>query len=201
MSTSSDPTKGINVTYNADSLGEADELEILDDAGAVEAERIGGNRIRLKFKASGGGLPVASIDFGDDTTAAEDIWTRTGSRTVDMSQFPATLGAKVRSIVFKAVLENSHDTNDFYVEARLWDVTHDILVASTLLSNQAASARQQATEFTSPALAVGSANGEIREDVVGTYRAEFRLVQDAGTVQPEYRAILGNARLQILYEE
>jgi hypothetical protein len=199
----SDPTKGVNIVYNADSLGEVDEIEILDEAGAVEVQNISGNRLRMKFKQSGGGLPISTVDFGDDTTDAAETWTRAGSRTIDMSQFPAALGSKTRSVVFKVVLENSHDTNDFYVEARLWDATdgHDVLVADTLLSNEAEADRNIAVEFTSPELTVGSDPGNIRDDVVAIYRVEFRIVEDAGTVQPAYRAILGNARIQILYEE
>jgi hypothetical protein len=197
----SDPTKGVNVTYNEDSLGEADELELIDEAGSVEVERIGNHRVRIKFKASGGGLPVSNVDFGDDTTTAQEEWERAGSRSIDMSQFPATLGAKARSVLFKVVLENSHDTNDFYVEARLWDVTHDVLVAGTTLSNEGEADRNVAVEFTSGELTVGNAAGNIRSDEVTIYRVEFRIVEDAGVVQDSYRAILGNARVQFYYTE
>ncbi len=124
-------------------------------------------------------------------------WTRFGARAIDMAPYPIVTGY-TRLVQFVATLENTLASADWYAEARLFDVTHNVEVFNTLLSNSAETDRSVAKEFTSGYLVVGSASGNVRNDGVTIYSAQFRA---NGTITDEksQRAVIGNGRLRIFY--
>lgn len=142
--------------------------------------------------------PDDEIMFAVSDQATLTTFTRAGTpRKIDMNKYPPRVGDYVRKVYFVAVLENADHSLAYNAEVRLWDVTHDVLVAGTTLDNDAEPDRGIATEFKSAALTVGNAAGNIRNDATTMYRVEFRGV---GTVPGGERVVLSGARLAIDYE-
>lgn len=145
-------------------------------------------------------MQVAGFEliFAVESDTTQTTYARNGIRTIDMSKYPLGIGAYQRKVRFVAVLENSLHSLAFNAEVRLFDYTHGVLVANTTLDNTGAVDRSIATEYTSPILTVGNANGNIRNDVPTMYRCEFRAV--GALTPPLDRVVLGNAFLRISYE-
>lgn len=157
-----------------------------------------GNGDWTAFTAGGGGsdpLPI-EVFFSGEAETASTIFSREGVRSVDMSLYPATIGSLTRQVKFSVCLENSLDTTDYNVEARLFDLTHGVAITGTTFDNTAAPDRSIPTEFVSSALTVGSSAGNIRSDAPALYAVQFR---GDGALGPTDRAILSNAHIKILY--
>lgn len=118
------------------------------------------------------------------------VFTRVGCRTVDMSAFPATIGALNRHVKFVVSIDRSGASTS--VEAQLFDVTHVVAVTGTDLTSTSTTS----DEKTSADLTVGSGAGNIRNDVLTTY--EVQLKMNGGTPNID-QVFLTNARLVITY--
>jgi hypothetical protein len=115
-----------------------------------------------------------------------------GGRNLDMEPFISVLGdGRLRIVKFYADVEVSGDPGiDGYIQ--LFDVTHNVLVTNTNFQFN----NQNVTELESPALVVGSAAGNIRNDEVTYYEVRLWKVSPAGAD----RAICHSARITIAYE-
>lgn len=161
--------------------------------GATAADNVGQARIDITIP-----IPIHDIVFSMETTSGTTTYVRQGSRTIDMSKYPATIGALTRRVRFKATLECSEHSAAFYIEARLFDRTNSVEVTGTPLNNSGEVDRSVAKEFTSGVLTVGSSAGNIRSDVIALYAVQFRAV---GTISPPaQQVVLGGAYVQISYE-
>ncbi len=135
--------------------------------------------------------PYQDILFGAEATTAAAIYTRLGARTLNMADFPSNAVAK-----FVVDLENTLPASVWYAQARLFDITHNVEIASSLLDNTGAGDRSVAAEYTSSALTIGNASGNLRNDGSTLYSVQFR-VGGSPTDTTTQRAIIGNARLVI----
>jgi hypothetical protein len=113
-----------------------------------------------------------------------------GARQVDMSVLPDT----TRKVYFVATLQSMAAAAVAHVE--LWDVTHDVMVASADLDNSAAVDPFLAETFVSGELTEGSSAGNIRTDVAAEY--EVRLYRSGG-LGTDYVAVL-NAYLRVVFD-
>lgn len=150
------------------------------------------------FVVGSAGSGVRNIDlvFSDEHDTASTTPSRTGVRELDLSEYPTALGSLSRQIRFRATMENSEHSTQFYTEVRLVDLTNNIEVTGTLMDNSSEVDRSIVKEFDSGSLSIGSSAGDIRDDAPTLYSVEFRGV---GTLGPTERAILSNARLEIRY--
>lgn len=121
-----------------------------------------------------------------------------GSRVVDLSTYADELGPLVRGVRFRAVIENAEHSALYYSEVVLFDVTHNVEVASTTLSNSAAVDRGVAAEYVSELLTVGSDDGDMRNDEATLYRV---FVRGVGTLGGSDQAIVSGALVEVVYEE
>ena len=139
------------------------------------------------------GVPYQEVDIAANVETGSTVYTRAGALTLNMADFP-----DATSVVFKATIETSLATSAYYAEVRLFDITHSVAVTGTTMDNSSLSSsdRATATEFTSAALTVGSASGDLRNDVATVYAVQVRV---AGTVTDESTqwAVLSNARLKV----
>lgn len=128
--------------------------------------------------------------FAGGETTASTIYTRAGARPL---QADAT-----KVYRFKATIETSLATSSYYVQVRLFDITHNVAVTGTTMDNSALSSanRATATEFTSAALTVGAAAGNLRSDVSTTYEVQFRVTGTVVDTASEW-AVISNARLAV----
>lgn len=111
-----------------------------------------------------------------------------GAREVDMSVLPDS----ARSVYLVATLQSAAATAVSHVE--LWDVTHDVLVAS--LDNSGAFDPFLAETFVSAAITEGSSAGNLRTDAPAEY--EIRLYRSGGTTGDLVGA--SNVHLRVIYD-
>lgn len=121
------------------------------------------------------------------TTSATFI--RTGARQIDMSLFPATIGALTRTVVFSADVDMTGGATS--IEFQLYDSTHTVAVTSTDLTSSSTTN----VRVTSGALTVGSSAGNIRSDVASQYELQFKMNGGGGGDA----VFLTNARITITY--
>lgn len=161
--------------------------------GASTDDNPGQERIDIQIP-----IPVHELVFSEETTSGSSVYVRQGSRTIDMSRYPETLGPLARRVRFIAVLEcNVHDPA-FFAEVRLFDRTHSVAVAGTTLDNSGEVDRTVAKEFVSGELTVGTSAGNVRSDVAALYSVQFRA---NGVISPPaQQVILGGAFVRISYE-
>lgn len=127
---------------------------------------------------------VAGYELNGFTTPAG-----IGGRKVDMTKFPIALSdGRIRNVKFMCDVEISAPGVDGYIQ--LWDTTHNVLVTGT----QFHFTNLLVTEYSST-LTVGSANGNLRNDVTARY--EVRIWKVSGS--PTDRVICNNARIQVTY--
>lgn len=127
---------------------------------------------------------VAGVNLNGFTTPAG-----VGGRAIDMTQFPLALpDGRVRTVRWMCDVEVSAPGVDGYIQ--LFDTTHNVVVTGT----QMRFTNDIATEL-SAILAIGSAPGNLRNDV--TTRYEVRIWKVSGSVTD--RVICNNARIQITY--
>lgn len=139
----------------------------------------------------------ATIDLlaGTDQNVT-DTFQKEGSIVIDMANYPAVVGDLIRTVKFKATIENVRDTTDYDVEVRLYDLTHSVVVTGTLLDNSTSPDRTIPTEVEAT-VTVGSASGDLRDDAPAMYAAQFRM---NGTFNNADAAILSSAYLEITYQ-
>lgn len=121
----------------------------------------------------------------------QNSFSRVGSRTIDMSQFPATIGALSRTVKFLASVDMTAGATT--VEIQLVDITDaDAIITGTDMTSSSTSS----TEKNSGALTVGSASGNIRNDKVAVY--EVQLKMNGGTLGTD-QVFCTNARIEVSY--
>lgn len=160
------------------------------EAGDVIDDQLNDYIIVVLGSGSGGSrfneIPFVTTKF----ETAESVYDRCGGRKIDMTNYPATIGALNRVVKFVAdVQKTSGATN---VQVRLYDVTHDALVSELTYATNT-----QFVEVESSALTVGSSSGNIRSDTPTLYEAAIRMNGGVLGVDSVY---LTNARLVITYE-
>lgn len=127
---------------------------------------------------------------GEHSTS-ESSFTRVCLRKIDLSSYPAVAGL-TRTVTLIVALESS--VAGVTAQVRLRDVTDDVDVTGSALDNSAAA------DVTLPhevaiALPVGTASGELRDDVAHFY--EVQIARSGGAITD--RAICGSARLLVSY--
>jgi hypothetical protein len=122
-------------------------------------------------------------------STTSSTFTRSGGRQIDMSVFPATIGALTRSVIFSADIDIT--TGATTVEVQLYDITHSVAVTSTDLTSSSTTN----TRVVSSALTVGSSAGNIRSDVATQYELQFKMNGGGGSDA----VFLTNSRLVITY--
>ena len=144
--------------------------------------------------SAGGGatavLPCSIYFTTGDSTTSSSIPIRIGAREIDMSLFPATIGILNRTIKFIAIIEAS--TGSAVTSIRLQDVTNNVTISSTTTTTSSTTL----VIFTSSALTVGSAAGNIRNDAITLY--EVQLSMTSGNISTD-RAICASGRIEITY--
>lgn len=137
---------------------------------------------------------VAEIMFAaGDFTTNTTTFKRISGRVVDMTLYPPSSGSLTRLAVFKATLESS--SLGVITTVRLYDVTHSVLVAGTLLDNSSVSDPTLPNEV-SAILSVGGSAGNLRNDVPSQY--EVQISMTGGTPSGD-RAVCVDARIVITY--
>lgn len=114
---------------------------------------------------------------------------RIGARKIDMSPFPATIGALTRTVTFIADIQKTSGATS--VEIQLYDVDHSVQITSLLYSTNTT-----LVESVSGSLTVGSSSGNIRSDTPTMYEVSLRM--NGGTVGID-AAYCNNARILISY--
>jgi len=122
-------------------------------------------------------------------STTSSTFTRSGGRQIDMSVFPATIGALTRSVVFSADIDMTAGATT--VEVQLYDITHSVAVTSTDLTSSSTTN----TRVVSSALTVGSSAGNIRSDVATQYELQFKMNGGGGSDA----VFLTNSRLVVTY--
>lgn len=130
-------------------------------------------------------LNFASGLFSTTSTS----FTRAGGRQIDMSVFPATIGALTRTVAFSADIDMTGGATS--VEVQLYDITHSVAVTSTDLTSSSTTN----TRVTSGSLTVGSSAGNVRSDVATQYELQFKMNGGGGSDA----VFLTNSRLVITY--
>lgn len=140
---------------------------------------------------------VVELSFVSDIrTDPIGTWTRAGARSVDLSMYPTTLGGKTRRVRIFAVLENGGSGITFAAEARLYDLTHAVVVTSSALTNTAQGNRNIPADL-SATVTVGTTNGTLRSEAPALYELQFRA--NGTLAPPDDQAIVSSARLEISY--
>lgn len=111
-----------------------------------------------------------------------------GGRRIDLSVLPDSS----RKIYFVASLQSGAATA--VAHAELWDVTHDVMIAS--LTNASAFDPFLAETFVSAQLTEGTSNGDIRTDVATEY--EIRIYRSGGLTSDLIACI--NAYVRVVYD-
>lgn len=114
---------------------------------------------------------------------------RRGGRKIDMSLYPATIGAYTRTVTFVAAVQKTSAATS--VDLQLYDVTHSVQVTTLSYSTNT-----DFTEITTSALTVGSSSGNIRDDVSTLYEVDIRMTGGSIAVDAVYCT---SARLVITY--
>lgn len=135
-------------------------------------------------------LPYAVNFLSYDFTTNSNVFVRAGTRELDLTNFPATLGGKTRTVKFIATFETS--VSSATADIRLFDYTHNTLVTGTNTSTTSDSTYL----FVSSNLTVGSSAGNIRSDVTTIYEVQLKMT--VGNVSTD-RVICSGARLEIIY--
>lgn len=135
-------------------------------------------------------FPQEVVFLADERSTDSSTNVRVGARAIDISLYPATIGALVRTVKFVADLDIiGTPTNS---EASLYNLTDGEAVTSTTLTHDTSTN----TEKTSVALTVGAAAGNIRSDHVAQYVAYQKM--NGGVVGPD-QAFCTNARIVVSY--
>jgi len=134
-------------------------------------------------------LPYTVQFCAGEYTVSATSPTRIGSREIDLSPFPSTIGSKNRVVTFYAELEASTGTASASII--LQDTTHSTSVTGTSYSTSSTS-----LIVYSSVLTVGSSAGNIRDDVTTIY--EIQLAMPTGDPYGD-RAICTNSRIEISY--
>jgi len=116
---------------------------------------------------------------------------RIGGRDFDMTPFPAVVGNLNRQVRFIAAIEVT--TAAATCTVQLQDVTNNVTITNTVGTT---STDTGLVIFDSGPLTVGTANGDIRTDMIPIY--EVQLSMPTGNITSD-RAICVNARLEITY--
>lgn len=165
-------------------LSDEGNILALETSSAPVAESLEENEVGLSYAVTG---------------ATSDTPVVAGQRKVDLSPFPATLGGLSRVVRFAVDLENAVHSAAYFTAADLRDVTHGgVLVTGTDLDNSGEADRGAGNEFVSAPLTVGSAAGNLRDDVASIYAV--RVAGDGITDPMTERAIMTHARLIVSYE-
>lgn len=128
--------------------------------------------------------------FAGDFATARSTYTRVGGRQLDMADYPLNSGGLSRRVVFFCDVQKSSGATS--VEVRLFDVTHEVAIASTELTHAANAAL---TEKSSGELTVGASAGDIRDDIASVYEVQMKM--NGGGA--EDGVCITNARLLISY--
>lgn len=135
-------------------------------------------------------IEIPLFTSGDTTL---DIPQRRGSREIDLTKFPSSLGGKTREVKLLAVLNSSHASAEAGVD--LYDQTHGVVVTNSFLDNSGAVDPLQPEEFESSALTIGDNAGDLRDDVAALYFA--RIVRTGGSASDNVTGM--SVRLRIRY--
>lgn len=114
---------------------------------------------------------------------------RKGARKINMALYPATIGALTRTVTFVADIQKT--TGASSVDVQLFDVTHSAQVSFLTYATD-----QTLVGVTSGALTVGSAAGNVRNDVSTMYEVSMKMSGGVIGVDTVY---CNNARVVITY--
>ncbi len=135
-----------------------------------------------------GGIPIAEIVFGAESTTATATYTRLGARKLDLSLFPTVTAA-----TFKVDLESVTHSSAWYARARVFDITNNVVLTSSTLDNSGETDRSLVNEF-SAALTLGTTSGTLRTNANTEYSVQFQVTGTITDVTTQ-RAVIGNARI------
>ena len=150
--------------------------------------------LKTSIVAGGGGggapLPIFIPFVATVATATvEGVFQRIGCLSLNMGLFPATIGALNRIVQFIAIFESSDVAITSTV--KLKDVTNNVDVSfATFTTNSTIAAE------TSSVMTVGSAPGDIRDDVVAFYDVQLQMT---GGGAPGTSVTCTNAYILIQY--
>ncbi len=121
-------------------------------------------------------------------TTTSTAFIRAGARQIDMTPYPATIGALTRTVTFVADIDKSSGATT--VEVQLYDTTHTVAVTGTDLTSASNS-----NAAVSAVVTVGSNSGNLRDDNATQYELQFKMNGGGGSDA----VTITNARLVITY--
>jgi hypothetical protein len=120
----------------------------------------------------------------------QNAFQRVGARPLDMSRYPATLFGLSRTVEFVVTIDK--DLLPASVQVKLFNLTDLEDVTGTNLTH----VNTTAVEYTSGALTVGSAVGDIRDNHVAMYQAYLQM--NGGTPGAD-QVYCNDAKIRITY--
>ncbi len=129
-----------------------------------------------------------SLQTGLASTTRTAVFTRAGARQIDMTPYPATVGALTRTVKFVANIDKTSGATN--CEVQLYDTTHTVIIAGTPLTSTSNS-----NAAVSATLTVGSSSTNFRNDIATEYEVQFRMNGGGGSDA----VFITNARIIITY--
>ncbi len=123
------------------------------------------------------------------TTTTSAIFERVGGRSLDVSNWPATLNGLTRRIDFIADIQKTSGATS--ADIQLYDVTNAVLVTGTSLTSTSDSL--ETVSVTN--LTAGSSAGNIRTDTAAQYEVQLKMTGGGGSDA----VFLTNARMFVTY--
>ncbi len=130
-----------------------------------------------------------SFETGLASSTSTLNYSRCGAKQIDMTPYPATIGALTRTVKFVANVDKTSGATNCTIQ--LYDTTNNVLVTSTQLT----STSNSNAPVTTAGLTVGSSSGNIRSDAPTNYECQFIMV--GGGVSDA--VFVTSARLLITY--
>lgn len=131
-------------------------------------------------------IPVRVAEF----TTLDTGRLKCGTVYLNLSKYPATLGAKARTLRLQAVVSATGAVDDLLVpwvaEVRLYDETHGVAVTGSTLSGPTGGDVSVPAAITSGVLTVGSSPGNLRSDTPTVYSVEVRALGTGVLAEPDH---------------
>lgn len=131
---------------------------------------------------------------GDQTTESNSAFFVAGARSIDTTQFPATMGSLNRYMKFIATLQNTAGATKTKVQ--LYDVRNLAVITSSSMDNSGAPSQVLPYDVISPVIPLGTATGSIQTSSPGMYEVQVEMVGGSTTTDA---STCSNARLIVYY--
>ncbi len=175
---------------NASAISAETSARIAGDAATLASAAADATTKATNAKLAAEAFAVYEIPLSAGLqTVTSTALTRVGERTIDMSQHPAITGYTRHVRLLADVNKTSGATNGVL---RLYDLTHSVAVTSS----SSTTTSNAGEEKDSGDLTVGSASGNLRDDVASRYQLQM---QRTGGVDGTDAVFVTNARLLIYY--